>query len=439
MRALLQRFDSLMLRLLIVQVFVIVAVFATMIFSVAQYRSAATARMVAPLWADAVRAAATPSAQPEQRHAITPIRLLPGPPPAAAREANALRHDALREEMAAQGVRVDEIRVSGQPRPSVIWLQVQKAGVSQWVGVQSDMFGASYAEGLPRGLILLVALTLVIASSWWISRTVVRPVKQLEDGIQRFFGNADEIPAIPETGPAEVRALSRSFLKVAGERAMLDRDRALMLASISHDLRSPLARIRLAADFIPADCPEPALRETIKRNVDIADRHLESFMAFAIPPNFSDRSSIDVQMLLDDVVYSAVPDASCVQVNVESGARHFPSNAALLQRIVITGLDNAVKHGASPIEIRALRAGDSMVFEIEDAGSGLAPEERERVLRPFERGERARTTPGTGLGLSIAARIAQRLGGRVELIQRSQGLVFRCIFPSTGQKPQGTN
>jgi two-component system, OmpR family, osmolarity sensor histidine kinase EnvZ len=435
MRAVLQRFDSLMLRLALAQVVVIFVVFATMIFAVAQYRGAATARMIAPLWANAVRAADASGEQVVRRQASIELRLLPGPPPEAARDARALRYDALQEEMAVHGVRVEQIRVSGPPRQAVTWLHVRTDGASRWVGIQGDMLGAGYAEGLPRGLILLVALALVVLSSWWISRTVVRPVKRLDDGMRKFFGNIGEIPTIPERGPAEVRALSRSFVKVAGERAALDQDRALMLTSISHDLRSPLARIRLAADLIPAESPEAALRERIQRNVDIADGLLDSIMAFAIPSNLADRSSLDLETLLDEVVVSAVPNPSTVHVHVNADARHVRSNAALLQRIVVTALDNAVKHGLTPIDIKVMRTGDSIVFEIEDSGDGLSPQECQRVLRPFERGERARTTPGAGLGLSIAVQLAERIGGRVELTQLSKGLVFRCVLPATDAKP----
>jgi signal transduction histidine kinase len=86
----------------------------------------------------------------------------------------------------------------------------------------------------------------------------------------------------------------------------------------------------------------------------------------------------------------------------------------------------------APVFVRRaeLQRGDRAVFEIEDAGGGLTAAERERVMRPFERGERGRTTPGTGLGLSIAAQIAARLGGRVELDQGPRGLVFRCTLPA---------
>lgn len=151
-------------------------------------------------------------------------------------------------------------------------------------------------------------------------------------------------------------------------------------------------------------------------------------MAFAMPPTLADRKRIDVRALFDEAVQSTVPDTSQVLVQVESNAQYFLSNATLLERILISALDNAVKHGALPIDVRAFRMNGSMVLEVEDSGVGLAPSERERVLRPFERGQQARTKPGTGLGLSIASQIAHRLDGHVELTQRARGLVFRCVL-----------
>jgi two-component system, OmpR family, osmolarity sensor histidine kinase EnvZ len=431
MKALLRRIDSLMLRLMVAQVFVIAVIFATMIFAIAQYRGAATARMIAPLWAEAIKADGEPDARPAFRRPAKEIRLLRGPPPANARNASAFRYDALQAELLSQGVKVDQIRVSGPARQSVTWLHVQKKERSDWLGLPGGMPGLNtggFDDGLPRAAIVVIALVLVIISSWWISRTVVRPVKQLEEGMRRFFHNADEMPTLSEQGPAEIRALSKSFLKVAGERAKLDHERALMLTGISHDLRSPLARIRVAADLISNNSADAALRESIQRNVDIADHHLESFMAFAMPPTLADRKRIDVRALFDEVVQSTVPDTSQVLIQVESNAQYFLSNATLLERVLISALDNAVKHGALPIDVRAFRMNGSMVLEVEDSGVGLAPSERERVLRPFERGQQARTKPGTGLGLSIASQIAHRLDGHVELTQRARGLVFRCVL-----------
>lgn len=428
----LRHFDSLMLRVVAVQVLVILTLFAIMIFAVAQYRGAASARMIAPLWADALQMA-EPSDRPDVRRVSTEIRLLPGPPPLASREAGAFRYTVLQDEMAARGVVVDQIRLSGPARQPVTWLHVRLAHAEKWVGIQGTVFGPGamgFEDVLPRGAIVLITLGLVFVSSWWISHTVVRPIRQLERGMQQFFKWTGEVPDLPERGPAEVRSLSRSFLQMAHGQSALDADRALMLASISHDLRSPLARIRLAAELIAPSGPDAITREAIKRNVDIADRHLESFLGFAMPPVLADRQDFDLRAVLEDAVQNAVPNSSCVHLTIGAGAELVHGNPVLFQRIAVTALDNAVKHGEPPFQVRVSRAGEAIVFEVEDHGKGLPPHERERVLRPFERGQRARTTPGTGLGLSIAAQIAQRMGGRVELTQGAIGLTFRCTFPA---------
>ncbi len=429
-------FDGLMVRVMAVQVFVIVMVFSIMILAVAQYRGAASARMIAPLWADALRMA-EPGDRPDLRRVSTEIRLLPGPPPSASRKAAAFRYGVLQEEMAARGVVVEQIRLSGPARQPVTWLQVRLEHASKWVGIQGSVFGpgaTGLTDALPRGGMVLIALTLVVVSSWWLSHTVVRPIRQLERGMQQFFNRTGEVPELPERGPAEVRSLSRSFLQMAHAQSALDADRALMLTSISHDLRSPLARIRLAAELIPAGGPDASTREAIKRNVDIADRHLESFLGFAMPPQLTDAQEFDMQALLESAVQDAVPDPSRVHLKVGSGAASVHGNPVLLRRIAVTALDNAVKHGEPPFLVRASRSGQFIVFEVEDHGRGLPPQDRQRVLRPFERGQQARTTPGTGLGLAIALQIAQRMGGQVELTQAAGGLIFRCTFPVDSQQ-----
>jgi signal transduction histidine kinase len=186
----------------------------------------------------------------------------------------------------------------------------------------------------------------------------------------------------------------------------------------------------MAAELMPhTDAEVHGARRAIMRNVDLADRHLAAFLDFATPTGVDAASEVDVAALWREAMAIASPDPNAVGLDVAVDAARTTTHRRLLLRVLACGLENAHKHGAAPIMARARLHGSQRVFEIEDSGPGLAAEERQRVMRPFERGERGRSTPGTGLGLAIAAQIAARLGGRVELDQAQRGLIFRCVLP----------
>jgi two-component system, OmpR family, osmolarity sensor histidine kinase EnvZ len=427
--------SGILLRILLAQTVVVVVAFAAMILLVGQQRGSAAARSIAPLWAEAARLALDePQPGLEARRRAT---VREGPPPANTTAPMALRYRVLREELLANGLAVGEIRVSRAAGREVTWIEVvTRGGAPRWVGFDGGVFGPD--EQARRWPLLLFVMSLVIGVSTLITWSVARPLDRLQRAIDRFRGGGDgSAPASEDAGtasgggPRELRALERSFAAMTAERSRLEEDRRLMLAGVSHDLRSPLARIRLTADLMPEDDPAMlAAKQAITRNVDLADRHLAAFLDFAAPSAADECSEVDIAALWRDALSIAVPDSASVAVQADHSLSRLRTNGRLLRRVLACGLENADKHGAAPIEARSVLRGDMAVFEIEDAGGGLTAAERERALRPFERGERGRTTPGTGLGLSIAAQIAARLGGRVELDQGPRGLVFRCTLPA---------
>ncbi|MGL5001708.1 MAG: sensor histidine kinase, partial [Casimicrobium sp.] len=183
------------------------------------------------------------------------------------------------------------------------------------------------------------------------------------------------------------------------------------------------------AELMPDDIETNEAKQAITRNVAIADQHLASFLDFSAPFSTEERTSIDVAALWETLVAQTELTNNEFDVAVAPDAVNTIGSQRLLTRILATGLENAIKHGRAPIYLRTYRHGTNIVFEIEDSGRGVPASERERVMRPFERGEQSRTTPGTGLGLALAAQMAQRLGGQITLDQRERGLIYRFELP----------
>jgi two-component system, OmpR family, osmolarity sensor histidine kinase EnvZ len=426
-------FNSLLLRLMLAQGLVLVLAFAAMLLMVGQSRGTAAARSIAPLWADAAlrvlpQGAAVTATPPSA------IAAWPGPPPPQAARVLARRYRVLMAELAGHGLPVREVRVSKAAGRETTWLDVAAPGApAQWLGFEGGVFGVE--EYTRRWPVIVFALTLIALVSGALTWTIVRPLSRLQQAVQRFSADGQwPAPDAGQRGPQALLSLERALADMAQERQRLEQDRTLMLAGISHDLRTPLARIRLHADLMPED--DPAVRDSkaaIQRNVQLADAHLAAFLDFAAPVAADEWRQVDITQLGHDAAALALPQPDSLQLQVAPGSGPLYTCPRLLLRVLATALDNAVTHGAAPIQASARRErgsdGHCWVLEVEDNGVGLPLSDRVRVLQPFERGEQARTRPGTGLGLALAQQIAARLGGRITLHQAQRGLIFRCELP----------
>jgi two-component system, OmpR family, osmolarity sensor histidine kinase EnvZ len=453
--------NSMWFRFFVAQLLVVLIAIAVIAITFAQHRQALVAQVVAPLWAQSIQQARVIGADHSPSDAMVPRRG---------------RYQALIDEMAEHGVTVVELRVSPAARvvertgeranepansratsiSGITWLAVRDQrdtpAALRWYGFDNAFL--SQEERGRRWPIPVLLIALALIASALVSWTVNRPIRRLQLAIEQYkHDKTVSALSTADSGPLELQALERAFAQMTQERQRIEQDRSLMLAGISHDLRSPLARIRLTADLLPnmpsgqdsgADYSADfsAAKASIMRNIDIADRHLTSFLEFAAPPAVTSAQSmitLDALQLRDIwriAAEQALQDQASLTVEVTEGLPTIRVPAAPLVRILAIGLENAQKHGALPITARVLNVESKLVFEIEDAGSGITPHDRDRVMRPFERGERARTTPGTGLGLALAEQLATRLNANVTLDQHERGLIFRLALPLTLDWPK---
>jgi two-component system, OmpR family, osmolarity sensor histidine kinase EnvZ len=426
-------FTSIFGRLILAQILVIAVSFGAFSVLVGQQRGIAVARAVAPVWADATRQALgltdKRDARPTREKAVVQSA---EPVPASDSKLN-LRYQVLQQELADLGIPVREVRVQRERNEETIWLGVASSGDRlAWVGFVGGILGER--DVAPRWPLLALVLALILAVTALLTWTIVRPLLRLQQSIERYGSRGDWAPhsdhARP-SGPLAVTLLEQTFDRMAQERTQLEHDRNLMLASVSHDLRSPLARIRLHADLLPTgDANSAEIRSAIQRNVDLADRHLAKFLDFAAPNTAEAASLVDAQSSIEQAAELALTDRQQLSVSVDASVATVYAQQRLLVRVLAIGLENAQKHGASPFRCSARAERNAVVFEVSDHGPGIALQDRARVLRPFERGENSRTTPGTGLGLALAQQMAQRMGGSLELDQQAHGLIFRLNLPN---------
>lgn len=280
------------------------------------------------------------------------------------------------------------------------------------------------------------ALLLALIGAAVSVRFVNRPLAQLAKVAQQLARGETPSP-LPEKGPAEIRDMNIAFNRMARDLRQTEADREIMLAGISHDLRTPLARMRLEIEMSNVS---DETRQAIDEDLGQIDHSIGQLMEYARPAAIVPEQGIDVSSVLRDLYERE-------RMHTESlggvlTASIDPNLYALisandLKRIVSNLIENARRYGRTPsddrahIQLSATQQGNILAIEVRDQGTGIAPTDIQRLLRPFSRGESARTgVSGAGLGLAIVERLLGQVGGQLELISKPPGgLVARIEIP----------
>lgn len=264
-----------------------------------------------------------------------------------------------------------------------------------------------------------LVLALALAGAFLIVTRVNRPLKALT-GAAEAMGRGAVPQSVPETGPAEISTLARAFNQMAADLRRQDEERALLLAGVSHDLRTPLARIRLALEMLD-DHGNHALKSGVAEDIGDIDAAIGQFLDFARPVE----SEIAVpEARLDDMVRGVIERytrSGKIVGFVPGDPPPLPLRVQALQRLLTNLIDNALRHGGGQAEIATGVNNGTAWLEVRDHGPGIPASEAQRMLQPFTRMDNARSTSGTGLGLAIADRIARLHGGSVQLLPREGG------------------
>lgn len=280
--------------------------------------------------------------------------------------------------------------------------------------------------------VVFLALTLALLSVW-ATRALTAPLKRLA-GAAEAFGTHDDHLALPQAGPREVLAVSRALDRMRSRVRRLIDDRTQMLAAISHDLRTPITRLRLRAEFIE----DEAARAATLRDLDQMNGLVEAALSFVRDGQARDASSFTL-VDLASVVQTVCDDFADIGAPVSVGrSRHVlvQGRPEELQRAVTNLVDNAVKYGGkAEVDMDSSERGVRIC--VRDAGPGIPETEREAMLQPFVRGDRARNlneAGGFGLGLSIVQAIVEAHNGRLILENgRAGGLNAVIELPLAAQ------
>lgn len=281
-----------------------------------------------------------------------------------------------------------------------------------------------------RALIWLIGAVTVIGSiSIFAARRIAQPFAELAAAAERF-GLDPEAPPMPESGPREVRLAAQAFNRMQERLRRFVADRTQMLAAIGHDLRTPLTRLRLRADFID----DADIQTKMQNDLDDMTMMIDATLSFARDDAESERRApLDLADLLQSLVEENADTGADVRYD---GPAHltYVGRPVALRRALGNLIGNAIKHGGNAA-VTLSDLGDSVRIDIDDDGPGLPEDQIDRVFQPFYRADPARTRDagtGVGLGLSIARTVLRRHGGDVTLANQPKcGLRATVSLPNT--------
>lgn len=348
--------------------------------------------------------------------------------------------DVLQQEISAQLGRPVEVYFKFKPTPQ-LWVQDsrdQSFWIREPVIYYSQYSPASLVLFL-LGLPILTLLTIVL-----LARQLNRPLRHLQRAATNYIrlGHATTLPT--RSGPTEIRQVNTAFNRLFTTLNQAQKERTIMLAGISHDLRTPLTRMRLTAEMLPDDF----FREGLIYDIEDMDAILEQFISFMKDGSDEPVSLTDLDVIFNEIMVQFAPMKFIYQSEFQ---KTVPIRPLSIKRLVINLINNANRYGKPPIYLSATvvptfietvatevtdivtenevnqEAQEQLVICVRDCGSGVAEDQLERIMQPFERGETARTTQGSGLGLAIVSRIARLHHGTVEAINHPDGGLQVCV------------
>jgi signal transduction histidine kinase len=285
--------------------------------------------------------------------------------------------------------------------------------------VTFDTFLSPQAAAIPLrvALTLLILLGSVVALSLVAVRWVTGPLSSLASAADKLGADINR-PPLPETGPVEVRRAAHAFNTMQGRLSRFIADRTRVLAAMSHDLKTPITRMRLRAEMLD----DETVRGKFTKDLDDMESMVTQTLDFMRDANSVEAvQRVDLMALLESLQtdYQDTGDA----VEIEGAiVRPYPCRPHALRRCLTNLVDNAIRYGKRAT-LRVEDGAERVVIRILDEGPGIPEKEIERAFEPFFRGEisRSRETGGTGLGLGIARNIARGHGGELSLRNRPEG------------------
>ena len=326
-----------------------------------------------------------------------------------------------------------ELTVIESADSPIIWVDIPAHGKLFRLGFDKQRLGTN-----PPGVLVLAVAggaLLTLVASFLEVRRVVRPLDNLSSAV-RALGRGRNPGLIPEDGPEEIVELARAFNRMSSDLQQLSENRTVMIAGISHDLRTPLTRLGLAVEMLD-EGSDPELISRIRRNLRSMNQLIGQFLQFSHGVEGKTPVQLDLWQMIESLASDAKLEGAEIRLHRQNPPCVYFANAVALERVISNLLKNAVQFGnGEPIDINLNCSDERVAIEICDRGPGIPSGELAEVFRPFHRVEvpGIRRAGGSGLGLAIANQIALKNDWKIDLLPRDGGGTVAMLSLPTGRR-----
>ena len=332
-------------------------------------------------------------------------------------------YSGLSRSMSEQLNGFSRVRIS-QTEPLIYWVEAPQAP-GYWVKVPLTGFKESNLEFLTFYLSSIGFLS--VLGGWLFARHLNRPLKALQQAAIKV-GVGDFSTKLQEQGSSEVIEVTRAFNQMSRGIAALENDRRLLMAGVSHDLRTPLTRIRLATEMMVDE--DDYLREGIIYDIEDMNGIIDQFIEYLRHHNCEEQSYEDINALVAEVVQSELKHQRVITFESNPNLGNIPISSVAIKRVVTNMIENALRYSQGDIEVQSYFNSNKkyVIIAVNDNGPGIPESELESVFEPFKQGDAARGSEGSGLGLAIIKRIIDMHNGKVVLSNRPEGGLSAQIY-----------
>lgn len=319
------------------------------------------------------------------------------------------------EEMSALLDGPAEVRISTGDE-YLFWIRAPQAP-HLWVKI--PLSGLEEANFSPLLIVLVILGMLSVVGGWIFVRQLNRPLRALQVAAEEV-GRGSFPKPLKEQGTTEVVSVTRAFNHMSKGIKQLEADRNLLMAGISHDLRTPLTRIRLSTEMMSAE--DELLKEGIDNDIDDMNNIIDQFIDYIRHDNKDQTELANINDLLNEVVQAEAINEREIIFKPQP-CPNIPLRYVAIKRAVVNLMQNALRYSSGSIFLSSGLTEDKqqLYFIIADQGPGIAEKDIERLFQPFTQGDKARGGEGSGLGLAIIKRIVDTHGGNITLSNRAEG------------------
>jgi two-component system, OmpR family, osmolarity sensor histidine kinase EnvZ len=317
------------------------------------------------------------------------------------------------EKKLAKELNIDNVVVYFQFKPSPrIWIQTPDMD-GNWIREPLRTYD-NYSPELILGWLLGVPLISAIIILTLV-RQLNRPLLRLQNAANNYSKTGTAPYLETNHGPLEIRQVNQAFNRMIYTLDKIERDRKIMLAGISHDLRTPLTRIRLSAEMMSDD---DFLKEGLIYDVDDMDAILNQFISYMRDGSDEELQETNINTLLQELAIQFKP------LDIRFSPQTIPTIQARslsLKRLIGNLINNSKRYGSEPIDLKAWEDNQQIFISVADHGQGIPEDQIEELMQPFVRGNEARTVQGSGLGLAIVKRIVDIHQGQLTIRNKPEG------------------